>query len=85
MRILSDVYFWTDTGRKIGPFGNCNEDASSSMKYTGPSEKIELRLENLEDQIVLISTPYKGNYYITAIKNIGKSFLLKMLIMKSNT
>ena len=76
MRILSDVYFWTDTGRKIGPFGNCNKDADSSMKYIGPSEKIELRGENLKDQIVLTSTSYKGNFYITAIKNIGESVLI---------
>ena len=75
MQILSDVYFWTDTGRKIGPYGNCNEDAISSMKYTGPSEKIELRLEKLKDQIVLTSTPYNGVFYITAIKNIGESSL----------
>ena len=78
MRVLSNVYFWTDFGRKIGPFGNCDENASSSMKYTGPSEKIELRLENLKDQIVLTSTPYNGNFYVTAIKNIGESVLIKI-------
>ena len=78
LQILSDVYFWTDTGRKIGPFGNCDKDTSLSMKYSGPSEKIELRVENLNDQIVLTSTSYKGNFYITAIKNIGESGLIEI-------
>ena len=78
MRVLSNVYFWTDTGRKIGPFGGCKEDSYLSMKYTGPSEKIELRLENLKDQIVLTSTAHNGIFYVTAIKNMGESVLVKI-------
>ena len=78
MQILSDVYFWTDTGRKIGPFGNCDKDTSLSMKYSGPSEKIELKVENLKDQIVLTSTAHDGNFYVTAIKKIGESVLIEI-------
>lgn len=48
------------------------------MKYTGPSEKIELRLENLKDQIVLTSTAHNGIFYVTAIKNMGESVLVKI-------
>ena len=78
MRVLSNVYFWTDTGREIGPFGNCDEDSYTSMNYTGPSEKIELRVDNLKDQIVLTSTAHNGNFYITAIKKIGESVSIEI-------
>ena len=48
------------------------------MNYTGPSEKIELRVDNLKDQIVLTSTAHNGNFYITAIKKIGESVSIEI-------
>ena len=67
---MSDVYFFTDHNKTIGPFGSCSasewhEGHGWAKSYQGPSEKISLVKGSLASQAVMIrirSGPYANEY-----------------------
>ena len=70
---MSDVYFFTDQNRTLGPYGGCNASTSMDWVYTyqGLSEKILLTKGSLSTQVTVKRSRWIGSvyeHYIAAIE-----------------
>ena len=79
---MSDVSFFTDQDRTLGPFGLCSASGGGwATSYQGPSEKISLILGSLATQARVIrgaiGTVFEDNY---VARIAGGNFIRTLLI-----
>ena len=70
---MSDVYFFTNQNRTLGPFGNCSASADNGGEnsYQGPSEKVSLILGSLATQAIVSSGAIGTAFEVNSIARIA--------------